>query len=141
MERIRTLTGTLVATLLYFTSFGVEAKVLSCEATKGLHTGWIPLEFQIDLANDRETAQVIFPVTDVFGAKPFERAFHGSQLFSRGKAKDKMGDYYNYQLRLDLDSNDTEAKVVMTMKPSQSLQGIQQLYRDKKSPSYGSQRN
>ena len=38
MERIRTLTGTLVATLLYFTSIGVDAKVFSCKATKALAT-------------------------------------------------------------------------------------------------------
>ena len=115
MERIRTLTGTLVATLLYCTSIGVEAKVLSCEATKGNGRGWIPKAFQIDVSNDRKTANVISPVTDVFGAKPFEKSFLGSSLWSRGKGKSKMGEYYNYQLRLDLDSNDTEAKVVMTM--------------------------
>jgi hypothetical protein len=115
MERIRTLTGTLVATLLYFTSIGVEAKVLSCDATKGNGRGWIPKAFQIDVSNDRKTANVISPVTDVFGAKPFEKSFLGSSLWSRGKGKSKMGDYYNYQLRLDLDSNDTEAKIVMTM--------------------------
>jgi hypothetical protein len=115
MERIRTLTSTLVATLLYFTSIGVEAKVLSCEATKGNGRGWIPTAFQIDVSNDRKTANVISPVTDVFGAKPFEKSFLGSSLWSRGKGRSTKGDYYNYQLRLDLDSNDTEAKVVMTM--------------------------
>ena len=87
MERIRTLTSALVATLLYFTSVGVEAKVLSCEATKGNGRGWIgPREFRIDLANDRKTTQVISPITEVFGAKPFEKSFLGSSLWSRGKA-------------------------------------------------------
>jgi hypothetical protein len=124
MERIRTLTSTLVATLLYFTSFGVEAKVLSCEATKGNGRGWIPKAFQIDVSNDRKTANVISPVTDVFGAKPFEKSFLGTSLWSRGKGKSKMGDYYNYQLRLDLDSNDTEAKVVMTMQGYPTLNSI-----------------
>ena len=38
MERIRTLTSTLVATLLCFTLISVEAKVLSSEATKALAT-------------------------------------------------------------------------------------------------------
>ena len=59
-------------------------------------------------ANDRKTAQVISPITEVFGAKPFEKSFLGSSLWSRGKGKSKM-----YQISLDLDSNDTEAKIVM----------------------------
>ena len=113
MELIRTLTSTLVATLLCFTSIGVDAKVLSCEATKGNGRGWIPRAFRIDLADDRKTAQVISPTTEIFGAKPFEKSFLGSSLWSRGKGRSNMGDYYNYQLRLDLDSNDTEAKIVM----------------------------
>lgn len=92
-----------------------HAKVLSCEANKGNGRGWIPREFQIDLASDRKTARVISPVTEVFGAKPFEKSFFGSSLWSRGKGKSDRGDYYNYQLSLDLDLNDTEAKVVMTM--------------------------
>ena len=36
MERIRTLTGTLVATLLYFTSIGVDAKVLPVKPPRHL---------------------------------------------------------------------------------------------------------
>ena len=115
MERIRTLTSTLIATLLCFTSIDVEAKVLSCEATEGNGRGWIPREFRIDLANDRKTAQVISPITEVFGAKPFKKSFLGSSLWSRGKGKSDKGDYYNYQLQLDLDSNDTEARIRMTM--------------------------
>ncbi|MEC8485057.1 MAG: hypothetical protein VXY99_14670, partial [Pseudomonadota bacterium] len=112
MELIRTLTSTLVATLLCFTSIGVDAKVLSCEATKGNGRGWIPREFRIDLADDRKTAQVISPTTEIFGAKPFEKSFLGSSLWSRGKGKSKTGTHYNYQLKLDLDSNDTKAKIV-----------------------------
>ena len=61
----------------------------------------------IDLANDRKT-QVASPITEVFGAKPFEKSFLGSSLWSRGKGKSKM-----HQMALDLDSNDTEAKIVM----------------------------
>ncbi len=113
MERVKILTSTLVATLLYFTSIGVEAKVLSCEATKGDGLGWIPSEFQMNLANDRKTARVISPITEAFGAKPFKKSFIGSDLWSRGKGKSKSGDYYNYQFQLGLDSNDTYAKIVM----------------------------
>ena len=91
MGRIKTLTGTLVATLLYFTSIGVEAKVLSCEAKKGNGRGWIPREFQIDLADDRKTACVLSPVTEVFGAKPFEKSFFGPWLHSKGKGWSTAG--------------------------------------------------
>ena len=45
MERMRTLVGTLVAALLYFTSIGVEAKVLFRRASKGNWLGCISIIF------------------------------------------------------------------------------------------------
>ena len=91
MERIRQLISFILLVVVSVMPLLGHAKVLSCDATKGDGKGWIPREFRIDLANDRKTAQVISPITEVFGAKPFEKSFLGSSLWSRGKGKSDRG--------------------------------------------------
>ena len=115
MERIRRVTLIAWIVLAYLIPTEVEAKVLSCEATKGDGLGWIPREFQIDLAMTVKLPKSSLPSLRS-SAQNLSRSHSGSSLWSRGKGKSKMGDNYNYQLRLDLDSNDTEAKVVMRQK-------------------------
>ena len=114
MKRIRFLPSFgLLALTASFSMIG-QAKVLSCDVSKGDGQGWIPQSFKIDLSRDRKTAKVISPVTATFGAKPFEKSLFGSSLWSRGKGKSDRGDFYNYQLQLDLHSNDTQARMKMT---------------------------
>jgi hypothetical protein len=93
-----------------------EAKVLSCKADIGEDSkGWIPDRFVIDISDDRELIEVLNPVTDVFGAKAFEKAFIGSSYWSRGKGKSKQGETYNFQLQLSLKENDSRYSMELSM--------------------------
>lgn len=108
------LTSTVMASLLLVSV--AEAKVLSCKADVGEDSkGWIPDGFAISISDDRELIEVLNPVTDVFGAKAFEKAFIGSSYWSRGKGKSKMGEQYSFQLQLSLKQNDSRYSMELSM--------------------------
>lgn len=90
------------------------AKTLTCTVDQGEDSkGWIPDQFVLDLADDREIARVLNPKSEVFGDKDFEKGLFGSDFWARGSGRSKTGDTYNYQLQLILRDNDTRYKVTI----------------------------
>lgn len=105
-------------TLLTFALMLVQpsyAKIISCDAIKGDAKGWIPRSFVIDVSEDRKKASVVEPKSDVFGAVPFKKGVFGSDLWSRGKGRSKIGDFYNYQFQLVLKDDDRAARIELSM--------------------------
>jgi hypothetical protein len=97
---------------LFFISSGSFAKELNCSADQGENSkGWIPSQFLLDIADDREVIRVLNPRLDIFGSKDFEKAFIGSSYWARGKGKSRSGEYYNFQLQLDLSDDDSRYKI------------------------------
>lgn len=100
----------------------VSAKTLTCIADAGEDSkGWIPDRFSLSISDDRQLIEVLNPITDVFGAKSFEKAFIGSSYWSRGKGKSSRGEFYNFQLQLSLKDNDSRYSMELSMQGYNSL--------------------
>jgi len=113
-----------------------EAAYVSCQADNAYTgRGWLPKVFQIEIASDRQKAEVIEPKREQFGLIPFETGLIGSSFWARGKGKvtgrgSDRGQTYNYTLQLDFYEGDTRAKAVMAM---QGYHDVIQTYRCKSS--------
>lgn len=91
------------------------ALTLSCYELERNQTakGWLPYEFKMKISTDLATIKVLDPISDYFGKHDFEKAFIGTDYWSRGKGKTKKGAYYNYTIQLNF--QDDLARYKMTM--------------------------
>ena len=78
----------------------VVASTYECQVSgEAVYKNWAPSSFVMNFEPD--LTEIVSPVGENFGAKPFKKGFLGSSLWSRGRGKTRSGMLYNYQWQMD----------------------------------------